>query len=91
MVDHCVSCGATEDLVAFDEDAGGVLCRSCRRGGAISPDALSLLQRILGGQLGSALSEPPGPASHEVEVLATRLLEHHLERRLRSVDVGLAG
>lgn len=91
VVDRCVSCGADDDLVAFDEDAGGVLCRSCRRGAAISPEALSLLQRILGGQLGSALSEAPGPANHEVEVLATRLLEHHLERRLRSVDVGLAG
>ena len=90
-VDVCVSCGAAEELVAFDEEAGGVLCRSCRRGASISPEALSILQRVLGGQLGSALNEPSSPATHEVEVLATRLFEHHLERRLRSVDVGLAG
>lgn len=91
VVDTCVACGATDDLVAFDEMSGGVLCRACRRGSALSPEALSLLQRILGGQLGSALNEEPSPATHEVDVLATRLMEHHLERRLRSIDVGLVG
>jgi hypothetical protein len=33
------------------------------------------------------LREPPGPAGREVEHLATAALEHHLERRLRSVGV----
>jgi len=35
----------------------------------------------------TALGEPPGPATHEVDHLATRMLEHHIERRLRSVHV----
>lgn len=87
VVDDCVACGATEDLVAFDLDSGGVLCRGCRRGQAVSPAALDLLQQILGGGLAAALRQPASPATHEVDQLATRSLEHHLERRLRSVAV----
>ena len=68
-------------------DEGGALCRSCRRGTAVSPDALLLLQQILGGRLATALDAPASPATVEVEVLATRALEHHLERRLRSFGV----
>jgi DNA repair protein RecO (recombination protein O) len=87
MVDQCVECGATDRLVAFDIEAGGVLCANCRRGQAISPHALVLLQQMLGGQLGTALNEPESSATHEVTHLATRSLEHHLERRLRSVTL----
>jgi DNA repair protein RecO (recombination protein O) len=40
---------------------------------------------VLGGQLQAALSIPPSPATTEVALLATRAMEHHLERRLRAV------
>jgi DNA repair protein RecO (recombination protein O) len=86
-VHRCVACGAADDLVAFDLEEGGVRCRACRRGPAISPRALELLQQILGGRLGAALAEPASPATHEIDHLATRAMEHHLERRLRSVTV----
>jgi len=86
-VEACVRCGAPDALVAFDLDEGGMLCRGCRRGTAVSPEAVELLQQILGGRLGTALEAPPSPATIEVEVLATRALEHHLERRLRSFGV----
>jgi DNA repair protein RecO (recombination protein O) len=86
-LDVCVACGDEGPLVAFDLDAGGTLCRACRRGSALTPDALELLRRILGGQLGGALSEPASAATHEVDALATRAIEHHIERRLRSVGV----
>ena len=68
--------------MAFDLEAGGVLCAEHRRGVAISPEALDLLRRILGGQLGAALNEPESPPPVEVDHLATRAVEHHLERRL---------
>lgn len=90
LLDQCASCGATEetdDLVAFDLEEGGVLCRACARGTRITPDALSLLRRILGGDLVAVLGEPVTAAGHEVEHLATRALEHHLERRMRSVGI----
>jgi len=90
LLDQCATCGATEatdELVAFDLDEGGVLCRACARGTRITPEALSLLRRILGGDLVAVLGEPVTAAGHEVEHLATRALEHHLERRMRSVGI----
>lgn len=84
-LDHCVRCGETEGLIAFDMNEGGALCRTCRRGTAISAEALRLTRLILGGGLNDALAEPPSPAVSEVGHLATAALEHLLERRLRSV------
>ena len=74
-------------LLAFSEMDGGFVCREHRRGLGVSPEAVVLVQRILGGQLGAALNEPASPATHEVEQLATRALEHFLERRMRSTSV----
>ncbi len=87
VVDQCVECGAPERLVAFDLESGGTRCDVHRVGPAISPEALRLLNDILGGRLSDALNEPPSPATTEVDHLATRALEHHLERRLRSVAI----
>ncbi len=85
VLDSCARCGAPPPLVAFDLNEGGALCGRCRRGAAVSPGALALVRRILGGDLAGALGEPPGPATREVDALATEALESHLDRRLRSV------
>lgn len=90
MLDACASCGAdgdTEELVAFELLEGGTLCRNCRRGMAISPDALVLMRRILGGDLARVLDEPKSGVTDDVERLATRSFEEHVERRLRSLHV----
>lgn len=85
-VDACVVCSADADLVAFDLEVGGVLCRSHRSGQAITPEVLDLLQRTLGGGLVSVLAETESPALAQLEALATRALEIHVERRLRSLN-----
>lgn len=85
VVDRCVECGELGPLVAFHLESGGTRCSACRQGQAITPEGLDLLVRILGGQLGSALNEPTSASTYEVEHLATRAVEHHLERRLRSM------
>lgn len=87
LLDVCAGCGGGGDLVAFDLAEGGTLCRSCRRGSPVSGDALVLIRRILGGDLARVLREDAGPAAREVEHLAARSLEAHLERRLRAVGV----
>jgi DNA repair protein RecO (recombination protein O) len=87
LLDQCASCGSEDDLCAFDLAEGGVLCRDCRRGVAVSPDALTLIRAILGGGLAAALSLPASSATFEVEHLASHALEQHLERRLRSLHV----
>jgi DNA repair protein RecO (recombination protein O) len=97
MLDTCARCGEeptddtgdTDDahaLVAFDLEEGGTLCRACARGVGrpLSAPALDLLRRMLGGALNGVLAESPSAATHEVEHLGIRALEHHGERRLRS-------
>ena len=56
-------------------------------GTRVTPEALDLLRRILGGDLVAVLAEAPSPAGYEVQHLATRAVEHHLERRMRSVGI----
>ncbi len=85
VLDSCARCGAEGPLVAFDLVEGGALCRSCRRGVAVSEEALSLIARILGGDLRGVLEEPPSPAAREIDHLALVSMESHLERRLRSL------
>ena len=87
ILDGCAECGRTDDLVAFDLESGGVLCTDHRRGVTITPEALDLMRRILGGQLGAALNEPESASTREIDHLATRAVEHHLERHLRSASV----
>src|SRR6478609_7062795 len=94
LLDGCARCGEQPDidaggdheLVAFDLEEGGTVCRACARGGgrSLTPDGLALLRRVLGGGLNGALAETPGPAAHEIEHLGVRALEHHVERRMRS-------
>ena len=84
-LDHCVRCGEDGPLVAFDMGEGGVLCRTCRSGAPITQEALEVMRMILGGRLNDALELAESPATREVAAHATRALEHHLERRLRTV------
>jgi DNA repair protein RecO (recombination protein O) len=87
VVEACASCGDEAPLVAFDEGVGGFLCRNCRSGQAVSPEAVGLVRLILGGQLRRALDEPPSRVTAEVERLATVATEYHLDRRLRSAHL----
>ena len=87
LLDVCAGCGGDGPVEAFDLVEGGVLCRDCRRGVPITPEAVTLIRAILGGGLATVLTLPAGPATHEVEHLASHALEQHLERRLRSLHV----
>ncbi|MGH9209947.1 MAG: DNA repair protein RecO [Acidimicrobiales bacterium] len=86
QVEACGVCGAEAGLTSWAITEGGLRCAAHRQGVAISPDALEIVRQILGGQLGSALNQPPSAATAEVDHLAVKVLEHHLERRLRSVS-----
>ncbi|MDE3009052.1 MAG: DNA repair protein RecO [Acidobacteriota bacterium] len=84
VLDECVLCGSPGPLVAFDAVAGGALCASDRRGIALSHDALTLLQRITGGDLAGVLSETDAPGTGEVMALTQEAIENHFGRRLRA-------
>lgn len=83
----CVGCGSVDDLVSFDVYRGGVQCATCRTGVAIDGGVLDLLRDVLGGRLNRALAAVESPATRTVTSLATRLMEQHLERRLRSLTM----
>lgn len=85
QLDECARCGDVEPFVSFDMLHGGVLCRNCRSGPALSVEALDLMRMVLGGRLNDALALEPSKATHEVAVHATRAVEHHIERRLRTI------
>ncbi|MEA3020737.1 MAG: repair protein RecO [Actinomycetota bacterium] len=97
LLDECASCGERADVpgvggvpqfTAFDLEVGGVLCRSCAQSAPrLSAAGLALLRRMLGGDLVAVLAEPASAAGYEVEHLATRALEAHVERRMRSMHM----
>ncbi len=85
QVEGCSVCGEEDALVAWAIEEGGLRCSAHRQGSPISPEAVEILRQILGGQLGTALNAPASSATAELDHLAVKAVEHHLERRLRSV------
>jgi DNA repair protein RecO (recombination protein O) len=80
----CASCGDAGPLVAFDPGAGGFLCRRCRRGMAVGPEIVELVQAVLSGGLARVLAETPVALASELDRVAVAAVEHHLDRRLRA-------
>lgn len=87
VIDECVLCGADGPLTGFSVIDSGVTCEACRRGPAVIAETVTVLRQILGGQLGAALNMAPSTVTDEVDRVATQLLEHHIDRRLRSITV----
>jgi DNA repair protein RecO (recombination protein O) len=83
VVTSCVNCGSPGPLVAFNAEVGGTLCSACRSGVTVSPVAVGLLQRILGGELAAVLRERDPEGAGEVQALASHAIEVHFGRRLK--------
>jgi DNA repair protein RecO (recombination protein O) len=86
-LDRCATCGADDAMLLWAPEAGGVRCGPCGGGRVVAPEVLSVARAVLGGGLNAVLDLPMGSATHELEVLASGLLESHLERRLRAIRV----
>jgi DNA repair protein RecO (recombination protein O) len=82
-VTACAECDSTGPFVAFDVEVGGLLCEACRPGRPLDPEAVHLLQRLVGGDLGAVVRERDIPGSAEVIRWAADALERHWGRRLR--------
>ncbi len=87
MLESCANCGAEEPLVALALHLGGVVCRECRQGDPISDDARRALQQILDGHVRHVLDTTAPAVATELETVSSKMLEQHLERRLRSANV----
>lgn len=84
VVDECVNCGRDVPLVAFDAQVGGALCGDCRSGVSISGDALTLIRRIVGGDLAGVLRGEVPAGAGEVMAVALDAIEDHFGKRLRA-------
>ena len=87
QLDNCVVCGSGEGLVGFDVLEGGVRCSTCRMGTILAAGTIDIIRMILGGRLRDALALEESPAVHQVNELAMKAMEAHLERRIRSLGV----
>ena len=85
QVEACVACGDDGPLVSWAVEEGGLRCVAHRMGPSVSPEAVGILQDMLGGRLSAALTETRPPVVSEVDHLVVRAFEHHVERRLRSI------
>ncbi|MFV0258716.1 MAG: DNA repair protein RecO [Acidimicrobiales bacterium] len=86
-VDACVACERADELVALSLHEGGVFCRSHRRGLPIGVDALEALRLVLQGRVRQVLDTTTDETAQELENLAARMIEQHIERRLQSSAV----
>jgi DNA repair protein RecO (recombination protein O) len=84
VVEECVNCGRNGPLVAFEAQIGGTLCDECRQGVSLSPEALTLIRRMVGGDLASVLRDVNPPGAGEVMAIAQEAIEVHFGRRLRA-------
>lgn len=84
LVEHCVRCGSADNLVSIQIHEGGVLCSNCPRGEPISEVARIALKNVFDGRVRHVLDTTPPEVAQELETLAARLVEQHIERRLRS-------
>jgi len=88
LVDRCVRCGSTENLVGIQLHEGGVICRDCPpTGEPLSPEARNAFSLVLAGQVRHVLDETAPAVAQELETLVSRLIEQHTERRLKSSAV----
>ncbi len=87
MLHACVNCGSMERLMTIQIHSGGVRCESCGGGEPISNSAREALIMIADGRVRQVLDETPDEVANELELLASKLIEQHIERGLRSVSV----
>lgn len=82
---ECCICSSEQNLTSYDVMDGGLTCTQHPKGVPVGPQALLVLQAILGGKLRQALSFPDREVADELERLAEKVLENHSERSLKSL------
>jgi DNA repair protein RecO (recombination protein O) len=87
LVDACVRCGSTSNLVAIQIAEGGVLCADHPAGESLSEAARLALEDVFAGRVRHVLDNTPPPVARELDSLAARLVEQHIERRLRASPI----
>ncbi len=85
--DGCVTCGRSDELVAFDVRAGGATCRDDRQGEPLSPETFGVLALVAEGRIREAMAATDELQASQLEMLCSTMLEHQLEHRLKAPAV----
>jgi DNA repair protein RecO (recombination protein O) len=87
-IDECAKCSAPGPHAAFNVQAGGAVCPSCRPPGSARPEpaTFELMGALLSGNWALADASKPGPRRESGGLLAAHL-QWHLERGLRSLPM----
>ncbi|MEE8602172.1 DNA repair protein RecO [Euzebya tangerina] len=83
-LDACVTCGTTEDIVAFHVGGGGVLCARDTPSGLqrVGPDVLDQMRQLTHGPWAEIVSG--GGTSRRVGALVRSYLSYHLTTNLKA-------
>lgn len=84
QIDRCVVCGTVDAIESIDITQGGALCHNHRQGEPMSGEAQTALALIFQGRIREVLNGTDKSTVREIESLSTRIMEHHLERRLKA-------
>ncbi|SDE63811.1 DNA replication and repair protein RecO [Actinobaculum suis] len=87
-VEKCAVCGRPENLVAFNVQAGGMLCQQCATSGSARPstDTVTLLRALLAGDWPTI--DAAAPAVEKITGKYVKAYaQWHLERKIRSLDM----
>lgn len=87
-LDACVRCSSVERLATIRIADGGMVCADCAPSGEpISELAREAFRRLLRGRIRQVLDTTDAATARELETLTVKLIEQHVERRLRSSAV----
>ncbi|TDC94466.1 DNA repair protein RecO [Saccharopolyspora aridisoli] len=85
---ECARCGQGGPHAAFNVQAGGAVCATCRPAGSVRPSALTLplMEALLRGDWDTA-ETATGPVRREASGLVAAHLQWYMERQLRSLPL----
>ncbi len=84
-LDSCVRCGSADGLEGIQPAEGGAVCFRCPpTGEPLSNEVREAFSSILDGQVRQVLEGASPGVALELESLVSRLVEQHIERRLKS-------
>ncbi len=85
VLEECVICSASEPLVKFDYEEGGMCCAKCGSGSKVSKKAREIMADVLGGRLNQVFQNGySSRVEKEVAEFTLSLMEHRLEKKLKA-------
>ena len=86
VLEHCVSCGGGVRALGFSAAQGGLVCADCLDGSVpVTPEAVAVIQDVVGRPLAELRCAAPSPAVEEALRHVHDLHRYHTGARLRAL------